>query len=215
MNYEKPSRFVGPLSYRTAAKALIEQNDNTLLSFEEILEGLTRFLLTSYSNPGLLQAKIETRRALRENGIWGYTNVYWKNDSFFIKNDIFGLGRDLDLSVENSPFKSVVMPSNPQRISRYDPNIFGMFDPKEFDSSPAGMFFGRNSQRLVKLAERNGSKIVVNGKRVKKDELARTVCSISFDKGNLNLNLADDEENLRYAIGRKTKCYDPSRFTQP
>lgn len=213
-DHERKPRFIGPMNYLVAADLLINEG-NDLLSFEELIRGLTLFLLKKNDSYSLTSSRLEVRRALGDHGLWGYTNVYWQHGSICLHKDTFGLGSKLDRTVADSTTKRPIVPSNPQRTVRHDPKMFGTFSPELFLSSPAGEFFGTSSQPLSKLAYRNGLDIMVRGTRVRPGELARTVCSIRFKDGRVDLNLAEDENSQHYALGRKTESYDRSRFTQP
>ncbi len=213
-NPERSPRFIGPMSYGSAADLLINQG-NDLIPFDELIRGLTLFLLRSSGSVSLASNRLEVRRALGDYGLWGYTNVYWQPDSICVQRDTFGLGSKLDRVLEDSMTKRPVMPGKPQRIVRYDQRMFGTFSPKQFLSSPAGEFFEASSKSLSRLAYMNGLGIKVCGCKVKPKELARTVCAIGFKDGKLCLNLAESEDTQHYAIGRKAEGYDKSRFTQP
>lgn len=211
MQEERPERFTSePLRYTIAGKQLVDSG-NILISFEEILRGITLFL--SSRKPHFSTARSLVRSAISDYGIWGYTNVYWSGDSFSLKDDLFGLGERLDTFIQGSDVKSPVLPSNPQRVCRFDDKIFGSFNPIKFTESKSGEFFRENSEKLADLAYRNGLNIEVKGLKTTNEKLERTVCSLRFKPGVMVLDLADDENNKRYAIGRKVSHYNPSRFT--
>ncbi len=211
MEEERPQRFTSePMSYATAGKQLVDSG-NKLVSFEEILRGITLFLSSRSSR--FQAARSLVRSAISDHGIWGYTNVYWTGDSFSLKDDTFGLGQNLDSFIQGSETKSPVLPSNPKGVYRFDNKMFGVFKPSKFVEGRPGEFFRENSKGLSELASRNGLDIEVKGLKIPKGELKRTVCSLRFRQGVMILDLADDETNRRYALGRRGSHYDPSRFS--
>lgn len=213
MGYEKPSKFVGPHGYKTAGKILVD-NDLIPLSFDKVVIGVTRFLNKRPQIGAYSRKSREVREALAKDGLWGYTCVYWDEDSFCFQDDMFGMGSDRH-RVLGEDEGTVLRPLNPKRTFRFDPKIFGRFSPNKFTDSPSRQIMGDFSEDLAELAYRNGIDICIKGNFVKKSKTLMTVCALEIKNGALVLNLKEDENSRHYAIGKTASNYDPLRFTQP
>jgi len=203
--------IVGPNAYRVLGRELLD--DGFLPSqLERVIHGVTRFMLTDYTGEKR-RALNEQKSMLRRSGVWGFTNVYWSGVFFYMKDDKFGLGKDLDKSMLEGFAGVPVMPGPPYKQFEYDPRLFGDFTAQEFNYSRAAELLGNASEGIQRLANANNLRVRVNGIEPKRrDRLVRTVCALEFKKDTIVIDLASSEDNQYIAIGERPDNTGNSRF---
>lgn len=207
-------RIVGPSTYVETSRDLVN-TDHLPAKFDNVIDAVIRLLLNNYSGPNtdkINQAKF----LLTRFGVWGYNNVYWNGGSFYIKEDRFGLGRELDRCVpESSSLRVPVMPSPPYKQFELDPRFFGEFTADQFVYSQASEMLGDVSGRIHEIAKKNDLAVRVKGLNLQRRELlVRTVCSLEFKSGMIIVNLGEDETRQHMGIGEKIDYSGNPRFNQ-